>query len=73
MVRIRRHRGRLSQGRNCVNMKALMEQRRVISVIFLTIVVAVALLLYAQYNRPPEQVSPAAPTGKILVRQISVG
>jgi len=50
-----------------------MEQRRIISVIFLFIVVAVALLLYAQYNRPTKQAPPPASTGAILARPISVG
>jgi hypothetical protein len=73
MVGTGRHRLRLSVGMNCVTMKALMEQRRIISVIFLIIVVAVALILFAQYNRPAEQAPPAAPTGMILSQPVSVG
>ena len=41
--------------------------------IFLFIVVAVALLLYAQYNRPADQTPPTAPTGMMLSKPISVG
>jgi hypothetical protein len=73
MVGTRRHRIRLSAAMNCVTMKALMEQRRIISVIFLIIVVTVALLLYAQYNRPAKQAPPPARTSMILYRPISVG
>lgn len=73
MVGIRRPRIRLSAAMNCVTMKALMEQRRIISVIFLIVVVTVALLLYAQYNRPAKQAPPFSPTGAILSQPISVG
>src|SRR5512140_1269831 len=42
----------VERGYKLCHHEALMEQRRIISVIFLFIVVAIALLLYAQYNRP---------------------
>jgi cytochrome c-type biogenesis protein CcmH/NrfG len=73
MVPAPRHRRRLSPGTNCVTMKPLMEQRRIISVVFLVIVVAMALLLYAQYNRPSAPAAPAAPTGEVSLRPLSVG
>jgi len=63
----------VERGYKLCHHEALMEQRRIISVIFLFIVVAVALLLYAQYNRPTKQAPPPASTGAILARPISVG
>jgi hypothetical protein len=63
----------VERGYKLCHHEALMEQRRIISVIFLFIVVAIALLLYAQYNRPADQSPPTAPTGMILSKPISVG
>jgi hypothetical protein len=47
-----------------------MEQRRVISVIFLAIVIVIALFLYAEYNKPAPPVAPESRIGH--TRPVSV-